>query len=68
LEGLTVYADVGAACDKKCEDLSCKEVEQLEEGVCWKSGGDTGGVGLGYGGGELEGVTYENVGSDGQAT
>lgn len=67
LERLTVYADVGAACDVKCEDLSCKEVGQLEEGVCWKSGGDTEGVEVGYGGGELEGVMYDNVGSSGQA-
>ncbi|KAF1915177.1 hypothetical protein BDU57DRAFT_595776 [Ampelomyces quisqualis] len=67
LEGLTVYADVGADCEVKCEDLSCKEVGQLEEGVCWKSGGEVGNDNDRYGTDGLEGVTYDNVGSFGQA-
>jgi hypothetical protein len=40
-EGLgtvTVYVEPGVDCGVKCDDLSCKEVEQLEEGVCYKSG------------------------------
>lgn len=65
LEGVTVYADVGEVCDERCEDLSCREVGRLEEGVCWKSGGDEW-DGEGYGEDGLEGVTYENVGG-GQA-
>jgi hypothetical protein len=38
LESVTVYSDVGVNCDTKCDDLSCKEVNQLSAGVCWKSG------------------------------
>jgi hypothetical protein len=33
-----VYVDPGVDCDVKCDEVSCKEVEQLEGGVCWKSG------------------------------
>lgn len=64
LGSMTVYADVGADCDVPCEDLSCREVEQLEGDVCWKSDGDTG---EGYGGGFTTGVTYDNIGGVGQA-
>jgi hypothetical protein len=38
LQSVTVYSDVGVDCDMKCDDLSCKEVKQLSDGVCWKSG------------------------------
>jgi hypothetical protein len=35
---LTVYVDTGVDCDAKCGDLSCKEVKQVDTGMCWKSG------------------------------
>jgi hypothetical protein len=38
LESVTVFSDVSVDCDTQCDDLSCKEVEQLDDGVCWKSG------------------------------
>jgi hypothetical protein len=34
---VTVYNDISVDCDTACDDLSCKEVEQLDVGVCWKS-------------------------------
>lgn len=36
---LTVYIHPETACDVKCDTLSCKEVPQLDVGVCWKSDG-----------------------------
>lgn len=39
LGALTVYNDPEVDCDVKCDSLSCKEVPQLEKGVCWKSDG-----------------------------
>ncbi|KAH7085758.1 hypothetical protein BKA63DRAFT_26366 [Paraphoma chrysanthemicola] len=38
LEEVTVYVDPGVFCDIPCDDLSCKEVKQLELGTCWKDG------------------------------
>jgi hypothetical protein len=32
-----VYVDPGVDCDTECDGVSCKEVEQLSAGVCWKS-------------------------------
>lgn len=40
-EGLgqvSVYVDPAVDCDVKCDGLSCKEVDQLDVGACWKSG------------------------------
>lgn len=36
---LTVYVNPFLDCDVKCDGLACKEVPQLEVGVCWKSDG-----------------------------
>jgi hypothetical protein len=38
LGSITVYVDPSVDCDTKCDDWSCKEVEQLGEDVCWRSG------------------------------
>ncbi|KAH3941680.1 hypothetical protein HBI56_197300 [Parastagonospora nodorum] len=40
-EGLgkaTVYVGPGVDCNTPCDGLSCKEVAQLDDGVCYKSG------------------------------
>jgi hypothetical protein len=72
LESVTVFSDLGIDCDTQCDDLSCKEVEQLESGVCWKSaGGDNeesdGSEETGDNEDEDSLVTYENMGSGGAA-
>jgi hypothetical protein len=68
-----VFSDLGIDCDTQCDDLSCKEVEQLESGVCWKSaGGDNeesdGSEETGDNEDEDSLVTYENMGSGGAAS
>lgn len=40
-EGLgkvTVYVSPSVDCNTPCDSLSCKEVAQLDDGVCYKSG------------------------------
>jgi hypothetical protein len=39
---LTVYVDVRVDCSAKCDDLSCKEVKQVDDGMCWRSGSGSG--------------------------
>jgi hypothetical protein len=38
LGAVTVYVGPAVDCRVKCDDPSCKEVEQMKEGVCYKSG------------------------------
>ncbi|KAH7414247.1 hypothetical protein DE146DRAFT_639735 [Phaeosphaeria sp. MPI-PUGE-AT-0046c] len=40
LRVLTVYINPETDCDVKCNSLSCKEVSQVDVGVCWKSDGN----------------------------
>jgi hypothetical protein len=63
LGAVTVYNFLGAACDVECEDASCKEVEQLEENVCFRNGEQSGGGDQAGGNDRLElaGVTFDNV-------
>lgn len=66
LGSVTVFNFLGAACDVKCDDVSCKEVEQLKENVCFRNGeqngnGDQEDSYDGYDDLELAGVTFDSV-------
>jgi hypothetical protein len=61
-EGLgqvTVYVDPAVDCSAKCDGLSCKEVQQLDVGVCFKSGDTVDGDDVDED--EPAGPTYGNV-------
>lgn len=56
LGAVTVYNNPGTPCDEECDDLSCKEVEQLEVGACYQDGESSGVKGY-------DGQEADNVGS-----
>jgi hypothetical protein len=61
LGAVTVYNNPGAGCEDKCDDLSCKEVEQLEVDVCFRDGYESNSHAEGgYGG--YDGLETDDVG------
>jgi hypothetical protein len=35
---ITVYVDPRVSCNARCDDLTCREVEQLSVGMCYQNG------------------------------